>query len=87
MFGLIRSQDIAPVDTDETLMMAVQFPVEWLTLTDEELAAQVVEHNGLKFLTAIYEAIKHHRENPEPKSGLVVPGRTLRKVADVGERE
>jgi hypothetical protein len=86
MFGLIRSDDIAPVDTDETIMMAVQFPVEWLNLTDEELAVQVVEHNGLKFLKGIYEAIKHHRENPEPKSGLVVPGRELRQV-NVGERE
>jgi hypothetical protein len=87
MFGLIRSEDIAPVDSDEVVMMAVQFPLEWLTCTYEELATHVTD-NAEKFLTAVFQAIVHTRENPEPKSGVVLPagaGHTLRKVKDVGD--
>jgi hypothetical protein len=86
MFGLIRSEDIAPVDTDEVVMLAVQFPVEWMTCTEQELIDHI-GNNAEKFLTAIYQSIKHHREHPEPTSAIVPAAgavHQLRKVKDVG---
>lgn len=58
--------------TNHQVMFALQYPLHWHGLTDEQLADAVV-NAAQNFLRAIHQAIKHEREAVKKDSTLHAP--------------